>query len=810
MKRLSTIVLALFLAVPVFAGRPDPKPFIEKIHPPVSYMRGDLKVDIVSIEEIAGGISVYARAFKAGKQLGLGLGGETDLEHFVFYNIDPDVLDPSSVVGTDEDGRPIHGKKSDPETALSEAILDAVRITGKEGANVKIGSVGRTTSTFYPDPSPETTTVDGYVRETNVESTFTTLRGAAGDLAPASGVSEDVPLLDSNGISNRWDQIRRGIFGFDTSPLGDSDTVDSATFSVYVSAKSDVFDQALVLDRRIPASATDLTSSDYARSGWDEVEQSGVRRDVTNITTGAYTDFSLNLTGKGNISKTGPSWFGLRFSSDFDGPAPTWVASSTASVTIQMAETSGTTKDPKLVVVHSAPPWPSVSINDVIVTEGNSGVAQATFTVTLSAAPTQAGSVQAATADGTATAPGDYTALSLTTIDFPIGVTSQAVTVDVVGDNGVEPNETFYVNLSTPVNLTMGDNQGIGTITNDDTAGIVVNPTTGQFTTEGGSTAPFTIVLTSQPSASVSIGLSSSDPTEGAVAPASVTFDGSNWNAPQTVTVTGVDDADADGDVAYGIVTAAATSSDSNYSGRAVADVSLLNVDDETSQGGGQILLTPPPPPYENSGILMRTTSTHPDISAKLGWADGAFGVYSSTDQPLFRVQSDGKVGIGTTEPEKTLHVVGDAFVSGTLSGGNIEAQYQDLAEWVPSAEDLSPGTVVVVDRARGNGVVASSTSFDTAVAGVISARPGILLGEEGTRKEAVATTGRVRVKVDATAPIAIGDLLVTSDRSGVAMKSVPLVVDGVPFHRPGTIIGKALEALDRGEGEILVLLSLQ
>jgi hypothetical protein len=74
-----------------------------------------------------------------------------------------------------------------------------------------------------------------------------------------------------------------------------------------------------------------------------------------------------------------------------------------------------------------------------------------------------------------------------------------------------------------------------------------------------------------------------------------------------------------------------------------------------------------------------------------------------------------------------------------------------------------------------------------------------------------VATTGRVKVKVDATrAPIKVGDLLVTSDVEGVAMKSEPVDVGGRRMHAPGTIIGKALEPLEKGAGEILVLLSLQ
>ena len=74
-------------------------------------------------------------------------------------------------------------------------------------------------------------------------------------------------------------------------------------------------------------------------------------------------------------------------------------------------------------------------------------------------------------------------------------------------------------------------------------------------------------MLTTQPTADVTIALSSSDTTEGTVVPASLTFTSANWNVAQTVTVTGVDDVLDDGDVAYTIVTAAAISADANYNG---------------------------------------------------------------------------------------------------------------------------------------------------------------------------------------------------------------------------------------------------
>ena len=175
-----------------------------------------------------------------------------------------------------------------------------------------------------------------------------------------------------------------------------------------------------------------------------------------------------------------------------------------------------------------------------------------------------------------------------------------------------------------------------------------------------------------------------------------------------------------------------------------------------------------------------------------------------ATNANVLTVQA-GNVGIGKN-PTVALDVVGSINLTGTVN-----AKYQDVAEWVLSSERLSVGTVVVLDSTNSNQVISLSVGYDTRVAGVISERPGLALGEGGPSKVLVATTGRVLVKVDASnGPIHIGDLLVTSDIPGMAMKSEPITIGNRKMHMPGTLIGKALEPLEKNSGKILVLLSLQ
>jgi len=148
---------------------------------------------------------------------------------------------------------------------------------------------------------------------------------------------------------------------------------------------------------------------------------------------------------------------------------------------------------------------------------------------------------------------------------------------------------------------------------NDVAVGITVNPTSGLVTTEAGAATGFTIVLNALPTADVTIGLSSSDTSEGTIYPSSVTFGTTNWSTPRTVTITGVADAIVDGNILYTIVTTTASSGDTRYNGYDVLDVSVTNIDTTACTAPGK----PQTPSPGNS-------STNQSINLTLGWAASA------------------------------------------------------------------------------------------------------------------------------------------------------------------------------------------
>lgn len=230
--------------------------------------------------------------------------------------------------------------------------------------------------------------------------------------------------------------------------------------------------------------STDATS--LATGTWTDVNQLDFTAPVTAIPLGALdgnsaanrTAITFNITGL-NIP-SGATFF-IRWNS-FDGSgADDGLAVDDFSITPQ-----GTSGGPAVL-----------SINDVSQAEGNAGTTNFTFTVALSA-PAAAGGVtfDIATADGTATSASlDYNAKALTGQTIPAGSSTYTFTVLVNGDSAVEPNETFFVNVTNITGATAGDAQGQATILNEDVSLLSIHdvqgtgpasPLTGQSVTVRG------------------------------------------------------------------------------------------------------------------------------------------------------------------------------------------------------------------------------------------------------------------------------------------------------------------------------------
>ncbi|MCA9262727.1 MAG: proprotein convertase P-domain-containing protein [Planctomycetales bacterium] len=121
-----------------------------------------------------------------------------------------------------------------------------------------------------------------------------------------------------------------------------------------------------------------------------------------------------------------------------------------------------------LTLAPETVPAPSFSIDDVTITEGDSGATSAVFTVTRSGEASQQVSVDYATADDSATSTSDYEGVATTTLTFAPGVTSIPISITVYGDADEESDEMFFVSLTNPVGGTIADGQGVGTILDDD------------------------------------------------------------------------------------------------------------------------------------------------------------------------------------------------------------------------------------------------------------------------------------------------------------------------------------------------------
>ncbi len=189
----------------------------------------------------------------------------------------------------------------------------------------------------------------------------------------------------------------------------------------------------------------------------------------------------------------------------------------------------------------------TLSVDDVIVTEGGT----ATFTVTMTGEADVNVSVDTASADGTATLADNDFGAAVSPAVITAGTTTATFTVPVNADTTVEPDETFFVNLSNIAaggrDVTFTDDQGQGTITNSDQASISIADATAA---EAGGTISFIVTVANAVDAASSVtvnfvtsnGTATTADNDYTAASSSLTFTGTAAGATQTIDVTITDD----------------------------------------------------------------------------------------------------------------------------------------------------------------------------------------------------------------------------------------------------------------------------
>jgi Tol biopolymer transport system component len=260
----------------------------------------------------------------------------------------------------------------------------------------------------------------------------------------------------------------------------------------------------------------------------------------------------------------------------------------------------------------------------------------------------------------------------------------------------------------------------MATNADDDAAGVTVAPILLETAEAVRLPASFVVFLNTEPTSNVTIGLTSSDVSEGTVSPAMLTFTTANWDMPQTVLVTGVNDAVDDGDVQYQIVTGAAVSSDPEYSNLAVVDISALNIDDDTAQ----ILVMPTSglQTGETSGTatfsLRLSSEPTADVTLPLSSSDTSEGTVSAPQHVFNSMNWSMPVTITIRGVDDMIDDGDVAYTIVTAAASSADNSYNDLNPpnvAVTNTDDDQAGITVLgglVDETRETGSQATYSLF--------------------------------------------------------------------------------------------------
>jgi hypothetical protein len=434
---------------------------------------------------------------------------------------------------------------------------------------------------------------------------------------------------------------------------------------------------------------------------------------------------------------------------------------------------------------HAAPP--ELQVNDVTVVEGNAGTSFATFTIKYSGPGTAGVTVDYATANETATAGSDYTATSGTAALPSGGCKCTTVNVPILGDTTVEANETFEVNLSNPVNKTITDGQGIGTITNDDLPSASIDDPTAA---ENGGTMTFTVSL------------DASSPTD-----AVMTY----------ATAAGTATAGSDYTTTTGTLTIAAGSTtgtigvpvldDAIYEGDETLTMNLVAVSGVTigdAQGLGTINENDPQPSVtvddptvaENGGTMTFTISLDAAAAVDVS-VDYATSDNTATDGQDYTGQSGtATILAGATSTTVDVPVFNDSIyegdetlnldLTGAVNGSVVDAQGQGTIQEDDAAPTISVDSPSV---SEGGGTLTYTISIDAAAAVDTTVDYATSNGTAAHGQDYTTTTGTATITAGTTSTTV--DVPVLDDAVHEADETFSLDLSN-PVNGQGTPSGTA------------------
>lgn len=213
----------------------------------------------------------------------------------------------------------------------------------------------RVIDTFYPDPSPEVTSMDGYCGYdygAGAGAVWSTLRSNAGNWSNDTSGDYAGFLMQSSTTSNQFLALARSIFLFDTSSLPEANTIVSAIGSWYGSTKADALSATpdMAVFDYTGSSTTAIANGDYNNIG-DTAISNAIS--YANLTSSVYNDFNITPT---RVDPTGLTKLALRNKNyDADNSAPSWGSNLISRFQVIHSDTAGTTTDPKLAVIHYEP-----------------------------------------------------------------------------------------------------------------------------------------------------------------------------------------------------------------------------------------------------------------------------------------------------------------------------------------------------------------------------------------------------------------------------------------------------------------------